>query len=159
MITFEEIKDKIDELDITKPDLIIYPRRGGLFLAMLVAYKYNIKNFIGIDISNYDENNVKLNSVKVWNKLSDTDKEKLVKARQILIVDDIIDSGATIETIIDLFSSELDVTYEVLTIIDKTLNQIGGTPPMSDYILLPEKDNNSWIDFPWDNWKNKNENN
>ncbi|HEY9190176.1 MAG TPA: phosphoribosyltransferase [Sulfurovum sp.] len=76
-----------------KFDAIIAIARGGLSLAQLLAEYYNIREVYSINTIGY-EDTAKLDCVKVFNV------PELQDAKNVLIVDDIVDSGDTLEEVL-----------------------------------------------------------
>ena len=69
-----------------------------------------------------------------------------VQGRSVVIVDDIIRSGRTIEAVLDNLESEAASTVRVASLY--------AEPQVSDFRLHSVRvaDPTSWIIFPWDDW-------
>jgi len=155
-ITFDEIKNELNKVDsstLQNTDVIVCITRGGLIPAGLLSYKLNVKNVINLKIESY--NNQEKGAI-VINKLSKKDIKLLKKSKNILIVDDIIDTGETMEKAYEyiyelLYSSEKvdeygdlkETSIETFAIVNK---QHWDT--FSLFNLIGDK---RWVVFPWDN--------
>lgn len=121
------------------PDAIIIPLRGGLFLSQEILY------FDETDGKNVDVFTINLKTYKGFDRLDepilkqDFDFEKLSKYNSILIVDDICDSGVTLQFIKDKLNNSI-VKTAVLIDKTKTCDYYGKIFPYDD-----------WVKFPWDN--------
>ena len=131
-------------------DCILGIARGGMFPAMSLAYKLNIKNVEMINIETYDKNNKQLDSKKI-DKRNSKELKKLKKIfkkyKTILIVDDITDTGLTFKLIEDYINST-----EIKNKADYALFALFGKNNQANKIsffhqTIPE---NSWLEFPWD---------
>ena len=116
-------------------DTIISIARGGLTLAHLFGEYYNIREVYSINTIGYDDTN-KLDSVKVFN-IPD-----LVKANNILIVDDIVDSGDTMIEVLKVLRHQYpDVTFKVASLFYKKSAKIAP-----DWYV---QEADCWIEFFW----------
>lgn len=121
------------------PDAIIIPLRGGLFLAQEILY------FDETDGKDVDVFILNLKTYKGFDRLDepeikqDFDFKKLSKYNKVLIVDDICDSGVTLQYIKNKLDNEV---VKTAVLIDKTRS--------CEYYgkIFPSDD---WVKFPWDN--------
>ena len=121
------------------PNAIVIPLRGGLFLSQEILY------FDENDGKDVDVFIINLKTYKGFDRLDepilkqDFDFKKLLKYDKVLIVDDICDSGTTLQYIKD----KLDhVNIKTAVLVDKTKT-------CDYYGEIFQSDD--WIKFPWDN--------
>lgn len=119
-VSFLEVKQKLDDLDLPAIDLVIGIARGGIVPASLVAYKLGCElEFVRLNYRDDDnnplyaqpifENNIPINSYR---------------GKKILLVDDVGVSGKTLNQAKQLFEGE-----DLKTLIFKGKN--------ADFILFP----------------------
>ena len=139
-ITWDEMK-KI-KLDCSEFDLLIGLSRGGLVPTQVLAYQNNIRNIITLSCSSYndqDKTDVVLLEGIIENSL------KIKKAEKILIVDDICDTGDTlnaVEKAIQDIRNEKE-TYDKYVFVNKN-------PNMEKLNYTLDLSREGWIVFPWD---------
>jgi xanthine phosphoribosyltransferase len=117
-----------------KINAIIALSRGGLSLAQVLSYKLDIRDVFCIRVIGYEKEK-KLNSLKIL------DNPNLSKFQNVLIVDDIIDSGRSINEVKNLISKQ-NVNIFITSLFYK-----------KDSIIKPHFYCNiakSWIDFWWE---------
>ncbi len=144
-LSYEKLKDFSKTIfeqmlkDNFYPDAIIIPLRGGLFLAQEILY------FDENDGKDVDVFVLNLKTYKGFDRLDeplikqDFDFDKLSKYEKVLIVDDICDSGVTLQFIKNKLDNEI---VKTAVLIDKTKTcEYYGNQYQSD----------DWIKFPWDN--------
>ncbi len=144
-LSYEKLKDFSKQIfeqmlkDNFYPDAIIIPLRGGLFLAQEILY------FDENDGKDVDVFVLNLKTYKGFDRLDeplikqDFDFDKLSKYEKVLIVDDICDSGVTLQFIKNKLDNEI---VKTAVLIDKTKTcEYYGNQYQSD----------DWIKFPWDN--------
>lgn len=116
-------------------DTIIAIARGGLTLSHILGEHYNIRKVYSINTIGYD-NNQKLNNIKIFN-IPD-----LKDSKNILIVDDIVDSGDTLKLVLDtLYEKYPNCTFKSASIFSKKTASI-----QPDWYIQEAKE---WIDFFW----------
>ena len=111
--------------------------RGGLVPAAIVARELNIRTVDCVAVKSYDHQNQ--GSIKV---LKPIDPEILTKAkagRKILIVDDLVDTGATARVVRDMLPGA-----HFATVYAKPK----GREMVDTFITEVSQD--TWIFFPWD---------
>ncbi len=114
-------------------DAIVAISRGGLTIAHFLGEYYNIRNVFTINAIGYEDQE-KLNEVKIFN-IPD-----LQEFRNVLVVDEIVDSGETMQKVMQKLNG-FDVKLKSAVIFVK-----------SDAIYQPDffvKYTNEWIDFFW----------
>ena len=116
-------------------DTIIPIARGGLSLGHLLGEYYNIREVYSINTIGY-EDTLKLDNVKVFNI------PELSEAKNVLIVDDIVDSGDTlIEVLKVLHEAYPEVTFKVASLFYKKTAKIAP-----DWYV---QEADRWIEFFW----------
>ena len=143
-IDFEDVKKGIDELKLDyKVDAIVCLTRGGLVPAGLLAYKFDCKDIINLKVQSYvDQERHEID----LEPLSYNDIMKIQECRNILIVDDVYDSGETMKAVYSYLSgvvNELPVIFNSFCVIQKQDNDL------LDHVLF-EGELDTWVVFPWD---------
>jgi len=138
------MKKRIEESDYDF-DTILCITRGGLVPAGVAAYQLGIKNIVCLEVSSYIGEGEK-EDIKI-NKLSKTELKKLAKAKGILIIDDIIDTGDTLDEVtqylIKKFGDDIFRKTNVLSIVSKI-----SFPKM--FNLFDFSGDDRWVKFEWD---------
>jgi len=116
-------------------DAIIAIARGGLSLAQFMGEYYNLRSVYSINTIGYKDTQ-KLQSVEVFNL------PELKDARQVLIVDDIVDSGDTLIEVLSLLSE----VYPYVTFKSAALFYKKSAKIAPNWYL---KETTEWIDFYW----------
>ncbi len=117
-------------------EAIIGVARGGLLLTQFLAIKLNLRDVFTINSILYDDMTKKENGT-VFN-IPD-----LSSYRKVVIADDIIDSGETIENIIKILSANFpNIEFKVASLFYKKTACV-----KPDFM---EKEANGWIDFFWE---------
>lgn len=142
-IKFEDVKAKIDNYEFDKKfDAIVCITRGGLVPAGLLSYKLDCKNVFNIKAESYDDE--KRRGEIYVQSMAKEDIEDLLDSKNILIVDDVYDSGCTMKAIID----EL-LNYKIEEDSLNTFCVITKQEDAVDYSLF-ECELGTWVVFPWD---------
>lgn len=116
-------------------DAILGIARGGLSMAQMLGEYYDLREVYAINTVGYD-NTEKKESVQVFN-IPD-----LKSAKQVLIVDDIVDSGDTLAEVLEVLNQKYpNVTFLSASLFYKKTAKI--TPTW--YVKEPK----GWIDFFW----------
>ena len=130
----EDLKNLTEKID--QPfDAILGIARGGLSMAQMLGEYYDLREVYAINTIGYDDTQ-KLKSVEVFN-IPD-----LKSAKQVLIVDDIVDSGDTLVEVLKVLKEMYpSVTFLSASLFYKKTAKI--TPTW--YVKEPK----GWIDFFW----------
>ncbi len=137
--TFDEFQKDLQNLTIQKPDAILAIARGGLTFAHHLAEKLNIREVFSINAISYDKEK-KLDSINIFNI------PNLTNYRNILIVDDISDSGETFIEILKVLKNRYpNKIYSTIAIFYKPTSKF--KPDI--YLHKTEE----WINFFWENYK------
>jgi hypoxanthine phosphoribosyltransferase len=127
--------------DAYEPDLIVGISRGGLVpLGYLSGEKmFNMRNTLSVVVKSYEGDQQGEISL-----LHPIHFEDLNKYKNILVVDDIVDSGQTIQFIIDTLKANLaHASIKVAVLYYKP--KVSQVKP--DYYVQETED---WIVFPWE---------
>ena len=141
-LEYDDIKEKIERLDIKDVDVILCITRGGLVPAGLLSYHLHVKKIINIKVESYDDQS---QGELIIDKLFIDEIDVLQNANHILIVDDIYDTGATMKAVKKL----LTFTHNVKLDSVSTFCVVEKKQQAVDYSLYTIEDD-SWIVFPWD---------
>ena len=120
------------------PEIIISINRGGCVPGIYLSHRLNLNHKV-IDIQFRDSNRPP--DFKMV-------KQKIKKFDNILLVDDINDSGKTLKTIYDLINAYSKNIYNATLIYNQESNI------KTDFygkIIRRSKDKN-WYVFPWEKW-------
>ena len=131
MITQDEIEKKVKEIgtliskDYTDKDLILVNvlRGGCIFLADLMR---SITIPLGIDfiaVSSYGPTTESLGVVRLVKDL-----EESINGKHVLVVEDIIDTGLTLNYLLNNIKAREPASIEVCTLLDKSVRRIVDIP-------------------------------
>jgi xanthine phosphoribosyltransferase len=113
---------------------IVAITRGGMAPAMIIARELDIRTVDTISVKSYDHQEQTSASV-----LKSPDADMMGDGTGILIIDDLVDSGKTLELVRDLYPNA-----HFATVYSKPQ----GQPQVDTYITEVSQD--TWIFFPWD---------
>ncbi len=132
----QDIKELASMLQDKRYDAILAVARGGLTIGHFLALALDKRELFALNSIYYNKNQ-KLDSIKLFN-IPNLDSYK-----RVLIVDDIVDSGDTMEAILERLNSLYpNKIFDVATIFYKKDAKIEPT-----YAL---KEANEWIEFFWE---------
>ncbi|MBB5174888.1 hypoxanthine phosphoribosyltransferase [Texcoconibacillus texcoconensis] len=122
LITEEEIQEKVDELGKQLSEeykenfpLVVGVLKGSLpFMADLIKRLDIHIEYDLMDVSSYGEQMVSSGEVKIVKDLNTS-----VKDRDVVIVEDIIDSGLTLSYLVKLFHHRQAKSVKIVTLLDK----------------------------------------
>jgi len=119
-----------------EPDVLLAVARGGLTLAHLMAQAMDMRNLYTLNSVHY-EGELKLDTFNVFN-IPDVSH-----AKRVLIIDDIVDSGETMEEILKILKEKFpDVEFKLATLFYKKTAVL-----QPDYTV---REATQWIDFFWE---------
>jgi len=137
------ILNRIEE-DMNEPDILLCLTRGGLVPTGIYSYAANIKNIINMSLSSYEDE--KQGDIS-FTSLNSYEIDKLNEATSIMIVDDIIDTGITIDTVIEHLKNNLtdfdNKDINIFTIVNKSKKY-------KNVYSIIERSDDTWIVFEWD---------
>lgn len=147
LITWEQFSqhmENIGEIIDDDFDTILCITRGGLIPAGMMSYQLGIKDVVNIKISSYEGTTQGELSIE---KLSKKEIKKLKNAKNILVVDDIVDTGDTLGELFDYLYNDVDPDVgdkcSVFSVVTKN-------PTYNDYFIYNMEDRKEWVVFPWD---------
>ena len=113
--------------------------RGGMAPAMIIARELDIRTVDTISVKSYHSGGGKADQRREAQVLKSPDAELVGDGDGILIIDDLVDSGKTLELVRNLYPKA-----HVATVYAKPM----GKPMVDSYITEVSQD--TWIFFPWD---------
>lgn len=113
--------------------------RGGMAPAMIVARELDIRTVDTISVMSYHAGGGAANERREAKVLKSPDKELMGDGTGVLIVDDLVDSGKTLELVRELYPNA-----HFATVYAKP----EGEPQVDTFITGVSQD--TWIFFPWD---------
>ena len=154
--SYDEMKqDLLDiirsmNLDEWQPDVILGIARGGLVPATMISHYFDIP-LIPVNLSLRD---FKSDTNTVANELDQSMMLDFKKYKNLLVVDDIVDSGATVSELNDIFKlfskfSHFNIKYA--TLYYNETNEFNFVPNYWARKIDKSKDA-SWIVFPPEVW-------
>ncbi len=119
-----------------QPDTLLAVARGGLTLGHFMAQILDMRRLFCLNSILYDKEQ-RRESIEIFN-IPD-----LESAKKVLIIDDIVDSGQTLQEIVAILEENYpDCEFKLATIFYKPTAVI-----QADYALKEAKE---WIDFFWE---------
>ena len=127
-------------------DCIIGVAKGGAIPATLVAYSLNIDTFKTIQIKSYNKDNTRGTTKFSSGTLSLFDELK--KYKHVLLVDDLADSGKTLQGFKDLYDY-LGNAFDVPKLTTACLYFKKKSEFVPDF-YVQVLDDDLWVNFPWE---------
>ena len=118
---------------------IVAITRGGMAPAMIVARELDIRLVDTISVKSYHSGGGKADQRREAEVLKSPDAELMGDGTGILVIDDLVDSGKTLELVRNLFPNA-----HFATVYAKPK----GEPMVDTFITGVSQD--TWIFFPWD---------
>ena len=119
------------------PDLIVGVARGGLIPAGAIGYAIGVKAMGAINVEFYTDIGQTLEEPIILSPQLDTDS---LKGKKVLVVDDVADSGKTLDLVVNLLKETAD---EVRSAVIYTKPKTIFEPDFS------WKKTDQWINFAW----------
>ena len=113
--------------------------RGGMAPAMIIARELDIRTVDTISVKSYHSGGGKADQRREAQVLKSPDAELVGDGDGILIIDDLVDSGKTLELVRSLYPKA-----HVATVYAKPM----GNSQVDTYVTEVSQD--TWIFFPWD---------
>lgn len=120
-------KEITKDLDGKDPLVVCILKGAIVFYSDLVREIDTYCELDFMDVSSYGNETVSSGNVKI---IKDLDRS--VEGRNVLIVEDIIDTGRTLQCIVDLFKHRNASSVKICTLLDKPDRRIEGIVP--DYV-------------------------
>jgi len=138
-------------LDQWAPDAVLGLTRGGLIPAVMMSHYYDVQ-MIPVNLSLRD---FKSDFSTVINELDQSINLDSKKFKNILVVDDILDSGETVKQLSNIFAmlekfSHFNIKYA--TLFFNTTNEAGFVPDYFAEKIAKGGHSNPWIVFPFEDW-------
>ncbi|MEP1519166.1 MULTISPECIES: xanthine phosphoribosyltransferase [Ascidiaceihabitans] len=118
---------------------IVAITRGGMAPAMIIARELDVRTVDTISVKSYHSGGGKADQRSEAKVLKSPDKELMGDGTGILIIDDLVDSGKTLELVRELYPNA-----HFATVYAKPK----GEPMVDTFITGVSQD--TWIFFPWD---------
>ncbi|MBU4690218.1 hypoxanthine phosphoribosyltransferase [Mycoplasma sp. ES3157-GEN-MYC] len=143
LLTRDEIESKIKEManwvnetykDSTNLILVGLLKGAVPFLAQLIK-DINVENEVAFMIaSSYEGGSASTGNVKIV-----MDLETDIEGRDVLIVEDIIDSGITLQKISSMLKNRHPKSYRIITLLDKPHNRKVDLKPDKAAFVVPDE--------------------
>ncbi len=132
----EDTKELVKKSKDYEPDVLLAIARGGLTLAHLMSEAMNMRNLYTLNSIHY-EGELKLDTFNIFN-IPD-----ISHAKKVLIIDDIVDSGETMEEILKILKEKFpNVEFRLATLFYKKTAVL-----QPDYSV---REATQWINFFWE---------
>ncbi|MGA1931098.1 phosphoribosyltransferase [Arcobacter sp. YIC-464] len=132
----EDTQKLVDKCRDYEPEILLAVARGGLTLSHLMAQALDMRNLYSLNSIHY-EGDLKLDTFNIFN-IPDVSH-----AKRVLVVDDIVDSGETMQEILKLLNEKFpNVEFKLATLFYKKSAVL-----QPDYTV---REANEWIDFFWE---------
>lgn len=130
-----------NDLQEWRPDIIMPITRGGLAPAVILSHGLNVKRLQPINIQTRDgsDGHVDLAWEAVCRTMHDT---------RILVVDDIVDSGKTLELMLEHNPGD-NIRFASM-VINTACDVVNRVPVLHEYEIDKNKTPDVWIVFPWE---------
>ncbi len=140
-LTWHDIEKAVEALSIKireeyDPDIIVGIARGGLIPSVRLSHLLNDLLMRVVHVKYYEDVDETTDEPEIfW-----SDVEKL--EGKVLIVDDVADTGNTLEVVLDHLKERIEGELKIATIAYKPSSKI-----MPDYFIYETE---KWIVFPWE---------
>lgn len=137
---YEEFRDDVQTLIAAvrgyNPDAVVAIARGGMMLGQLMGYGLDVRNVQSIHVEAYDDA-TRRECAEVFGRC------ELAGAKRVLIVDDIVDSGMTLQTLLERLRREYPAAeFRSASVFYKPTASV-----QPDFTV---KEATEWIDFFWE---------
>lgn len=141
LVSEEEIQNKVRELGAQltedyqdKFPLVIGVLKGAMpFMSDLIRRIDTFLEMDFMDVSSYGQSTVSSGEVKIVKDLNTS-----VEGRDILIVEDIIDSGLTLSYLVQLFQYRKAKSVKIVTLLDKPTGRKADIKPDYAGFIVPD---------------------
>lgn len=130
----EDMKELVDKID-SNPDAIVAISRGGLTMAHFLGIALDLRRVYTINASSFFN--------KVQQEIRISNIPELSGNQRVLIVDEIVDSGTSMEKVYNILSAiNSSIEFKTACIFHKPTAQF-----KPDFIL---REANNWVEFFWE---------
>jgi uncharacterized protein len=132
-----------------KPEIIIGIQRGGLIPGIILSHCLGVRDFFPFNINRTAYNGI--NAEKVAPRLGPNISLKIVTKKNILLVDDIVGTGATLRMVQHMLIMHAPLQIRSLVCVvnrDNWENSNSNEP--STLISYIGKEVRGWVVFPWE---------
>jgi xanthine phosphoribosyltransferase len=138
--SYDEFKEDTNNLIAAvrdyNPDAVVAVARGGMMLGQLMGYGLDLRNVQSIHVEAYD-------GEKQREKVDIFGQCDFKGVERVLIVDDIVDSGMTLQTLLERLQAQYPaVTFKSASIFYKPTATV-----QPDFTVKEAKE---WINFFWE---------
>ena len=153
-ISWKEITDIINYMGSNiektyKPEIIISIVRGGMIPSVILAHKLNVRNVE--NIKSIETLNDEINAIKQEPIIDTNINLSNIKGKKVLIVDDILGSGATIKKIKEEVKKwKSKEIRTAICIVNEENWEKSNTNNYKDEIEYIGKSVRGWVVFPWE---------
>ncbi len=131
----EDIERFVAQMDGYRPDVILAIARGGVTFGHFLSEKLNIRELYTLNSIHYDDT-IKRDEIVIYNL------PEIQMNKEVLVVDDIVDSGDTMQAVIDLLHQHCPTCNFKSGVL--FLKEEAGYQP--DFSVQTAHD---WINFFW----------
>jgi len=132
----EDTQKLVDQCRDYEADILLAVARGGLTLSHLMAQALDMRNLYTLNSIHY-EGELKLDTFNIFN-IPDVSH-----AKRVLVIDDIVDSGETMQEILKILGEKFpNVEFKLATLFYKKSAVL-----QPDYTV---REATQWIDFFWE---------
>jgi hypoxanthine phosphoribosyltransferase len=132
------LANKIKEQNFV-PDYIVCVMRGGMILSRILSKHFNDKEILPFLINSYTKDN------KRGGLILREFKYSFIKGKNVLICDEIVDSGETLKTVIEMVNR-----LKPKQIMTTALVLKNGCKTIPDFYIYNNVPKNYWVKFPWE---------
>lgn len=153
-ISWKEITDIINYMGSNiektyKPEIIISIVRGGMIPSVILAHTLNVRNVE--NIKSIETLNDEINAIKQEPIIDTNINLSNIKGKKVLIVDDILGSGATIKKIKEEVKKwKPKEIRTAICIVNEENWEKSNTNNYKDEIEYIGKSVRGWVVFPWE---------
>lgn len=142
LINADQIAERVKELGKElaefykdeKPLLVCVLKGGSIFLADLIRAMDIYLDIDFMDVSSYGDSFTSSGDVKIIKDLSDS-----AENRHILFVEDIVDTGITLQYLTEMFASRNPKSIKIVTLLDKPSRRVNDLTPNWSGFTIPDK--------------------
>lgn len=142
----DNLIDQVKDMNFTS---IVAISRGGMMPSQYIAYKLGIRKIYNFGIMSYEDNTEASGKgkIEIYQKIP-----RVTETFRILIIDDIADSGHTLDVCMDTCEIDVDqyqYNYGVDTVKTATLHYKPRSIIKPDF-FSKEVPNDTWVVYPYD---------